>query len=118
MRLREPGGRAAKGAQRVTMPMDRPPVDQLMAWRSSEAVFDDVPLFDALGEMNRYSHQPIVLVGGESFKSLRIRGLFRTGDNVDIFFARAVAVLHGLLCMIVKVTWSLRRVAEVAEIGE
>ena len=95
LRVTEPGGRAAKGLQRVTMQIDRPPVDQLMAWRRNEAVFDDVPLSDAVAEMNRYSRQPIALVGDDSFKGLRISGLFRTGDNVA--FARAVAALHGLV---------------------
>jgi len=95
LRLSEPGGRATRGAQRVTVQMDRPHVDQLMAWLRSEAVFDDVPLSDAVAEMNRYSRQPVVLVGGESIKGLRISGLFRTGDNVG--FARAAAALHGLV---------------------
>lgn len=95
MRLSNPGSRGAKGWQRVTMQMDRPHVDQLMAWRRNEAVFDDVPLSDAVAEMNRYSRQPVVLVGDDSSKGLRISGLFRTGDNVA--FARAVAVLHGLV---------------------
>ena len=95
LRLSEPSGRAAKGAQRVTMQMDRPLVDQLTAWRRSEAVFDDVLLPDAVAEMNRYSRHPIVLLGDESSKGLRISGLFRTGDNVA--FARAVAALHGLV---------------------
>ncbi len=95
LRLSEPSGRAAKGSQRVTMQMDRPRVDQLMAWRRNEAVFDDVPLSDAVAEMNRYSRQPVVLVGDESSKGLRISGLFRTGDNVA--FARAVASLYGLV---------------------
>lgn len=95
MRLSEPGSLDAKGWQRVTMQMDRPHVDQLMAWRRSEAVFDDVPLSDAVAEMNRYSRQRIVLVGDEASKGLRVSGLFRTGDNVG--FARAVAALHGLV---------------------
>jgi transmembrane sensor len=95
LRLSEPGGKAAKGSQRVPMQMDRPQVDQLMAWRRNEAVFDDAPLSDAVAEMNRYSRQPIVMVGPDSFRRLRISGLFRTGDNVA--FARAVAALHGLV---------------------
>ena len=95
LRLSETRGRAAAGAQRVTMRMDRPHVDQLMAWRRNEAVFDDVPLSDAVAEMNRYSRQPIELVDDGSSKGLRISGLFRTGDNVA--FARAVAALHGLV---------------------
>ncbi len=95
LRLSEPGGKVDKGAQRATIQMDRPHVDQLMAWRRSEVVFDDVPLYDAVAEMNRYSRQPVLLVGDVSSKGLRISGLFRTGDNVA--FARAVAALHGLV---------------------
>ena len=66
-----------------------------MAWRRSEAVFDDVTLSEAVAEMNRYSRKVIVLVGDDSFKSLRISGLYRTGDNAS--FARAVAALHQLV---------------------
>lgn len=66
-----------------------------MAWRRSEAVFDDVLLSDAVVEMNRYSRQPVVLVGDEKSKGLRISGLLQTGDNVA--FACAVAALHGLV---------------------
>ena len=95
LRLSEQGDKVTKGAQRVSKQLDRPHVDQLMAWRRSEAVFDDVPLSEAVGEMNRYSREPIVVVGGESSKGLRISGLFRTGDNVA--FAHAVAALHGLV---------------------
>ena len=95
LRLSEQGAEGSKGAQRETTQMDRPNVDQLMAWRRNEAVFDDLTLSDALEDMNRYSRQPIVLVGDESAEELRISGLFRTGDNVG--FARAVAALHGLV---------------------
>ena len=95
LRLSERDGRATTGSQRVVMQMDRPHVDQLMAWRRNEAVFDDVPLSDAVADMNRYSRQPVVLVGDAFSKGLRISGLFRTGDNVA--FARAVAALHGLV---------------------
>jgi len=95
LRLCEPVGKVTTSAQRVTMQMDRPHVDQLMAWRRGDAVFDDVSLTDAVAEMNRYSRQPVVLVGDESNRELRISGLFRTGDNVA--FARAAAALHGLV---------------------
>jgi transmembrane sensor len=119
LRLSEPVGKATKGSECVTMQMDRPHVDQLMAWRRNGAVFDDVPLSDAVTEIDGYSRQSVVLVGDESSKGLRISGLFRTDDNVA--FAHAMAALHactGWLCTIVKITWSLRRVAEVEEIGE
>lgn len=108
LRLSDPGDRAAAGARRVTMEMD--------TWRRSEAVFDDVLLFDAVAEMNRYSRQPIVLVGDDSLRGMRIRELFRTGDNVD--FARAWLPCTGLSGMTIRIVWSLRRVVEVEEIGE
>jgi transmembrane sensor len=95
LRLSEPSDKAIRGAQRERAQLDRPHVDQLMAWRRSEAVFDDALLSEAVVEMNRYSRQPIVVLGSESSRGLRISGLFRTGDNVA--FARAVAALHGLV---------------------
>ena len=69
-------------------------MDQVTAWKRSEAVFDATALSDAVDEMNRYSRTPIVLVDGLGRSALRVSGLFRTGDNLG--FARAVAHLHGL----------------------
>jgi len=74
--------------------LDRPPIDQLLAWKRSEAVFDDVALSDAVAEMNRYSRTPIALVGDASLSKLRVSGSFRTGDNAG--FARNVCAVHGL----------------------
>ncbi|MBI3345677.1 MAG: FecR domain-containing protein [Burkholderiales bacterium] len=74
--------------------LDRPNVDQVMAWRRREAVFQDSALVDAVEEMNRYSRTPVVLTGGIRDAGLRVSGLFRTGDSAG--FARAVAALHGL----------------------
>ena len=91
VRLTEAVGAAA----RVTTQMDRPRMDEVVAWKRSEAVFDDVALADAVSEMNRYSRTPMVLVGQAELRGLRVSGLFRTGDSVG--FARAVAALHGLV---------------------
>jgi len=90
-RMRFSGG--ADGA--VTQLVDRPSIEQVVAWKRSEAVFDDVALPDAVAEMNRYSRTPIVLVGDASLERLRVSGLFRTGESAG--FARSVATLHGLL---------------------
>jgi len=95
LRLTESGDKAMQGAPRVSMTLDQPNVDRLMAWRRSEVVFDDVTLSEVVAEMNRYSRKVIVLVGDESSNNLRVSGLFRTGDNVA--FARAVAALHRLV---------------------
>ncbi len=75
--------------------VDHPRIDQIVAWKRGEALFDDVSLEQAVAEMNRYSRTPIVLIGGDAIARRRVSGLFRTGDNVG--FARAVATLHGLV---------------------
>jgi transmembrane sensor len=81
---------AAGNAPRV----DRPNIDAIMAWKRSEAVFDDVTLPDAVAEMNRYTRTPIVLRDASALAGLRVSGLYRTSDSAG--FARAVAALHGL----------------------
>lgn len=78
----------------ATPRVDRPNVEQLTAWKRSEAVFDATPMREAVAEMNRYSRTPVVLVDGLGDSSLRVSGLYRTGDNAG--FARAVANLYGL----------------------
>lgn len=82
-------------AESLTSPkVDHPNVSSLLAWKRSEAVFDDVALSDAVAEMNRYSRTPIVLLDPSSLAGLRVSGLYRTGDIAG--FANAVAALHGL----------------------
>ena len=80
-------------AELVTV-SDRPRIDQVIAWKRDEAVFEDVALADAVAEMNRYSRRPLVLVEPVGSRGLRVSGLFKTGDSAG--FARAVAALHGL----------------------
>ena len=75
--------------------VDRPNLEQVVAWKRSEAVFDNVPLAEAVAEMNRYNRTPIVLSGGAATADQRVSGQFRTGDSAS--FARAVASLHGLV---------------------
>ncbi len=94
VRLVKLPGFSTRGVPRETTQVDRPRIDQVLAWKRNEAVFDDVALSDAMAEMNRYSRTPIVMVGGGAPSGLRVSGLFRTGDNVG--FARAVAALDGL----------------------
>lgn len=85
---------ADAGAPGALPRLDRPSLEEVIAWRRSEALFDNVALSDAIAEMNRYSRTPIVLVGGPALARLQVSGLYRTGDNAG--FARAVAALHGL----------------------
>lgn len=91
-----PGTGAGKefvGAAVVTR--DRPRIDQIIAWKRSEVVFDDVSLPEAVGEMNRYNREPIVLASDAALSRLRVSGSYRAGDSDG--FARAAAMLHGLV---------------------
>lgn len=85
---------AAGPDHRAKAERDRPNLDQVVAWKHSEAVFDDSSLADAVAEMNRYSRTPIVLLQPAGLAGLRVSGVYRTGDPVA--FAQAVAALHGL----------------------
>lgn len=83
-------GPASKGdAIRV----DRPLMDQALAWQRGEVLFDDVALVDAVAEMNRYSATQIT-IETQALEQLRVGGAYRTGDNVG--FAHALAELYGL----------------------
>ncbi|MBV8037416.1 FecR domain-containing protein [Roseateles sp.] len=77
----------------VRMRLDRPRVDQLVAWQRGEAVFDATELGNAVADLNRYSRVQIVLAG-QGLGELRISGVYRTGDSIG--FADAVAKLYGL----------------------
>lgn len=84
-----PGGGSAVPAVEH---LDRPQLDQLIAWKRGEVVFDNISLPEAVSEMNRYTRTPMVLIGDAS--TLRVSGLYQTSDSPG--FARAVAALHGL----------------------
>jgi transmembrane sensor len=98
--LMSPGERvrlakAPGGAARATQEVDRPRLDQVVAWKRSEALFDNASLAEAVAEMNRYSRTPIVLTDDLAGAGWRISGQYRAGDNAG--FARAVAAVHGLV---------------------
>jgi transmembrane sensor len=92
IRLSSVGASARASVSPVSL--DSPRMDQALAWRRGEVVFDDVALLDALAEMNRYSSRPVVAREAAAVVGLRVSGVFRTGESQK--FARALAKLHGL----------------------
>ena len=50
------------------------------SWTSGTLSFNDMPLGQAIAEMNRYTARPIGL-GDPKIASLRVSGVFRTGDS-------------------------------------
>lgn len=62
-------------------------------WTQGRLHFDDVPLGEAVAEVNRYSPVPIVVPDRE-VAALRISGEFKAGDGAR--FAETVAELHPI----------------------
>jgi len=94
-RLRVASGSRGQTGSLLKPQVDRPRVDQVLAWKRGEVVFDNASLAEAVVEMNRYSSTPIRWAGADALGDLRVSGVFKTGDNLS--FARAVAKLHSLV---------------------
>jgi len=68
-------------------------VAELVSWETGRVRFDNTPLSDAVAEMNRYNHTPIV-INDPSVAKLRISGTFRAGQSWP--FAEAVGEAFNL----------------------
>jgi len=73
--------------------IDRPKLENYLAWRRGELVLEQTLVADAVAEMNRYSRTPMVLNDRRAAGS-RISGVFKTGDSGT--FAHTLARLYGL----------------------
>lgn len=83
--------------------VDRPNLDDLLAWQSGRAVFRDTTLAAAAEEMNRYTDRKLVIDGPKA-QALRLSGVYRVGDTAA--FASSVAML--LPVRVVKTTDAIR----------
>lgn len=68
-------------------------IGRVMAWQNGELSFDNEPLSSVVERVNRYSGQPIVIVG-EKAGQLRVSGEFKAGDTAG--FVRLVTRLLPL----------------------
>ena len=100
-----PGEQLIAGAQGdvVVKPAD---VQELVSWKSGRIQFDDTTLADAIAEMNRYNHTPIVLTD-PSLSDIRISGSFRAGQSWP--FAEAVGEAFSLKAEVSGDSIRLRR---------
>jgi transmembrane sensor len=71
---------------------DRPSADRVIAWRQGLVVLDELPLADALTEMNRYSS--LRLTTDTPGTRIRVSGVFHAGDSEE--FAQALVQIHGV----------------------
>lgn len=87
-----PGERVRHEGERAAV-IDRPKLDNLLAWRRGELVLDRTVVASAVSEMNRYSHLRIIVADPTAARA-RITGVFKTGETEA--FARTLARLYGL----------------------
>lgn len=83
------GHRIAMGAGRPDR-IDRPEIDDLIAWQSGRLAFRDETLTDAVAELNRYTTRPLVIADPRAAQ-MRVSGVYRVGDPEA--FARSLALL-------------------------
>lgn len=81
-----------RGGSAVIRRID-PEGSEVTGWTRGLLHFDDVPLAEAVAEVNRYSPLPIV-VPSRQVAALRVSGEFRAGDGAR--FAETVAELHPI----------------------
>ncbi|GGE91259.1 FecR family protein [Sphingomonas prati] len=84
-----PGQRIAMADGRPDR-VDRPELDDLVAWQTGRLAFRDETLAQATAEMNRYTDRTLVVVDPRA-AAMRFTGLYRVGDPEA--FARSLAVL-------------------------
>lgn len=63
-------------------------IERVTSWRKGRVIFEDQPLAEVIGEINRYSERRLVL-GDPSLAELRVSGVFRTGSVTN--FAAALS---------------------------
>lgn len=73
--------------------LDRPALDEVIAWRRGQVVLEDTPLAEAIREMNRYNKVKLEIEHPQA-AGLLVNGLFQAGDSQS--FAAAVAQTYGL----------------------
>jgi transmembrane sensor len=83
------GARIAMTAGRPDR-LDRPELDDLIAWQSGRLAFRDETLANAAIEMNRYTTHALVIADPRA-AAMRLSGVYRVGDPEA--FARSLALL-------------------------
>ena len=92
------GGRSLRTGDRLRLTVngkarsDRRAIEDVAAWRRGRVVFDDVPLGEAVSELNRYGGERLAV--GSDIAGLAVSGSFSTADPAS--FAEAVSALHNL----------------------
>ncbi|MGH8234749.1 MAG: FecR family protein [Rhodanobacteraceae bacterium] len=73
--------------------IDHPSLEAISAWQRGQAVFNDVPLADAIAQINRYGGTPI-RIADPALEQVRVSGVFPIRDPGE--FADAISSLRHL----------------------
>lgn len=73
--------------------IDHPSLEAISAWQRGQAVFNDVPLVDAIAKINRYGGTPIRITD-PALAEIRVSGVFPIHDPEE--FAHAISSLRHL----------------------
>jgi len=74
-----PGESVRYDADRGLGAIEKENIERLTAWRHGHLIFDDVPLTDAIDEINRYQSGWII-IGNDELAQQRVSGVFRVDD--------------------------------------
>jgi transmembrane sensor len=73
--------------------LDHPSLEAISAWQRGQAVFNNVPLVNAIAQINRYGGTPI-RVADPALEQVRVSGVFPIRDPEE--FAHAISSLRHL----------------------
>jgi transmembrane sensor len=82
------GERVVFDTAKASASKDKPAIEKITAWRRGQVDFDEVPLEQAVTEMNRYSSTKLT-VASDANPTIPITGVFKIGAAKS--FAVAVA---------------------------
>lgn len=74
-----PGMQARFAPQQVLPAISAAPLAEVLAWRDGKLILNDLPLADALPQLNRYLESPVHLAD-RAIGALRIGGIYNTRD--------------------------------------
>jgi len=74
-----PGESVRYDADRGLGAIEQENIERLTAWRHGHLIFDDMPLTDAIDEINRYQSGWII-IGNDELAQQRVSGVFRVDD--------------------------------------
>ncbi|WP_448664029.1 FecR family protein [Sphingomonas sp. CJ20] len=102
-----PGAEAVAAVGHQSPAVIRPfPVESGQLWERGQLVFEDMPLADAIAQVNRYARRPIELADPATGR-IRVNGVFSAGDVAA--FLDGLSALHPVRVTRTDAGWRVER---------